>query len=179
MLRAYAVGIYYLGLRLTASLPSMHLRNFILRNAYGLHLERGTVLMGRFELRRPRRITIGRGTVVGDRCELDGREGLRIGQNVNISSEVKIYTLQHDYRLPGFPNSGGSVTIEDYAWLSTRCIILPGVTVGRGAVVAAGAVVTKDVAPLTVVGGIPATVIAQRPPEALDYCPADYRIAML
>jgi acetyltransferase-like isoleucine patch superfamily enzyme len=46
-------------------------------------------------------------------------------------------------------------------------------------VVAAGAVVTKDVAPLTVVGGIPATVIAQRPPEALDYCPADYRIPML
>jgi len=179
MMRAYAVGLYYLGLRFTAALPSMHLRNLILRGLYGLNLHKGAVLMGRFELRRPRRIHIGRGTVVGDRCELDGREGLNIGQNVNISSEVKIYTLQHDYRLPGFPNIGGPVTVEDYAWLSTRCTILPGVTVGRGAVVAAGAVVTKDVAPLTVVGGIPATVIAQRPPEALDYCPADYRIPML
>ncbi len=179
MLRAYAVGLYYLGLRFTAALPSMHLRNLILRSLYGLNLHKGAVLMGRFDLRRPRRIHIGRGTVVGDRCELDGREGLSIGQNVNISSEVKIYTLQHDYRLPGFPNSGGPVTVEDYAWLSTRCTILPGVTVGRGAVVAAGAVVTKDVAPLTVVGGIPATVIAQRPPEALGYCPADYRIPML
>jgi len=179
MLRAYAVGLYYLGLRFTAVLPSMHLRNLILRGLYGLNLHPNAVLMGRFELRRPRRIHIGKGTVVGDRCELDGREGLNIGQNVNISSEVKIYTLQHDYRLPGFPNIGGPVTVEDYAWLSTRCIILPGVTVGRGAVVAAGAVVTKDVAPLTVVGGIPATVIAQRPPEALDYCPADYRIPML
>lgn len=179
MLRAYAVGLYYLGLRLTASLPSMHLRNAILRGIYGLKLDRGAVLMGRFDLRRPQRIRIGRGTVVGDRCELDGREGLTVGQNVNISSEVKIYTLQHDYRLPGFPNSGGPVKVEDYAWLSTRCTILPGVTIGRGAVVAAGAVVTKDVAPLTVVGGIPATVIAQRPPEALDYCPADYRIPFL
>ena len=179
MLRAYAVGLYYLGLRFTAALPSKHLRNLILRGLYGLNLHPDAVLMGRFELRRPRRIHIGRGTVVGDRCELDGREGLNIGQNVNISSEVKIYTLQHDYRLPGFPNRGGPVTVEDYAWLSTRCTILPGVTVGRGAVVAAGAVVTKDVAPLTVVGGIPATVIAQRPPEALDYCPADYRIPML
>ena len=179
MLRAYAVGLYYLGLRFTAALPSMHLRNLILRGLYGLNLHPDAVLMGRFELRRPRRIQIGKGTVVGDRCELDGREGLSIGQNVNISSEVKIYTLQHDYRLPGFPNRGGPVTVEDYAWLSTRCTILPGVTVGRGAVVAAGAVVTKDVAPLTVVGGIPATVIAQRPPEALDYCPADYRIPML
>jgi maltose O-acetyltransferase len=179
MLRAYAVGLYYLGLRFTAALPSMHLRNLILRSLYGLNLHKGAVLMGRFELRRPRRIQIGTGTVVGDRCELDGREGLTIGRNVNISSEVKIYTLQHDYRLPGFPNRGGPVTVEDYAWLSTRCTILPGVTVGRGAVVAAGAVVTKDVAPLTVVGGIPATVIAQRPPEALDYCPADYRIPML
>ena len=179
MLRAYAVGLYYLGLRFTAALPSMHLRNLILRSLYGLNLHPDAVLMGRFELRRPRRIQIGKGTVVGDRCELDGREGLSIGQNVNISSEVKIYTLQHDYRLPGFPNSGGPVTVEDYAWLSTRCTILPGVTIGRGAVVAAGAVVTKDVAPLSVVGGIPATVIAQRPPEALDYCPADYRIPML
>ena len=179
MLRAYAVGLYYLGLRFTAALPSMHLRNLILRSLYGLNLHKGAVLMGRFDLRRPRRIQIGKGTVVGDRCELDGREGLSIGQNVNVSSEVKIYTLQHDYRLPGFPNIGGPVIVEDYAWLSTRCTILPGVTVGRGAVVAAGAVVTKDVAPLTVVGGIPATVIAQRPPEALDYCPADYRIPML
>jgi maltose O-acetyltransferase len=179
MLRAYAVGLYYLGLRFTAALPSMHLRNLILRGLYGLNLHPDAVLMGRFELRRPRRIQIGKGTVVGDRCELDGREGLSIGQNVNVSSEVKIYTLQHDYRLPGFPNIGGPVIVEDYAWLSTRCTILPGVTVGRGAVVAAGAVVTKDVAPLTVVGGIPATVIAQRPPEALDYCPADYRIPML
>ncbi len=179
MLRAYAVGFYYLGLRLTAVLPSMHLRNFIVKHVYGLQLDRGVVLMGRFDLRRPRRIQIGTGTVVGDRCELDGREGLTIGRNVNISSEVKIYSLQHDYRRPGLPNAGAPVVIEDYAWLSTRCTILPGVTVGRGAVVAAGAVVTKDVPPLAVVGGIPATVFAQRPPEALDYCPADYRIPML
>jgi maltose O-acetyltransferase len=54
------------------------------------------------------------------------------------------------------------VVIEDHAWLGTRAMVLPGVTVGRGAVVAAGAVVTKDVPPYTIVGGVPARVIGQR-----------------
>ena len=157
----------------------MHIRNFLLRGLYRLNLHPDSVLMGRFELRRPARISIGKGTVVGDRCELDGRMGLTIGCNVNISSEVKVYTLQHDYRLPGFPNQGGPVYIEDYVWLSTRSMILPGVRVGRGAVVAAGSVVTRDVAPLAVVAGIPARVIGVRPEAALEYSPASYRIPFL
>ncbi len=61
--------------------------------------------------------------------------------------------------------------IGDYAWLGPRCIILPGITVGEGAVVAAGAVVTKDVEPYVVVGGIPALKISDRP-SSLSYNPA-------
>ena len=59
--------------------------------------------------------------------------------------------------------------IEDHVWIGTRATILPGVTLGRGCVVAAGAVVTRDVPPLAIVGGVPAKVIGARPDEATHY----------
>jgi len=94
-----------------------------------------------------------------------------IGQNVNISSEVMIWTMQHDYNSHDFRAQGGSVLVEDYAWISARVIILPGVVIGKGAVVAAGAVVTKDVPEYSVVGGVPAKVIGCRN-HNLCYIPA-------
>ena len=171
--RNHLVGLAYLSLRIVAQLPSHRLRNLLVRSLYGLKLERGAVLHSGFFLRRPNRITIGPGSVVGTRCELDGRNGLTLGRNVNLSSEVLIYTLQHDPRDPHFATVGGPVTIHDYAWISARAIFLPNVTVGEGAVVAAGAVVTRDVAPYTIVAGIPAQPIGERS-KNLDYCPADY-----
>jgi acetyltransferase-like isoleucine patch superfamily enzyme len=73
-----------------------------------------------------------------------------------------IWTLHHDYNSADFAQIGQPVIIEDYVWLCSRSIILPGVTVGKGAVVAAGAVVTRNVQPYTVVGGVPAKFIATR-----------------
>lgn len=172
-IRTHLVGLAYLSLRLVSNIPSHRLRNLLLRRVYGLKLESGAVIYGGFRLRQPSRIRIGKGSVVGTRCELDGRNGLTLGRNVNLSSEVLIYTLQHDYRDPQFTTVGGPVTIQDYVWISARAIILPNVTVGEGAVVAAGSVVTRDVAPYTVVAGIPARLIGQRM-RNLDYCPADY-----
>jgi acetyltransferase-like isoleucine patch superfamily enzyme len=93
---------------------------------------------------------------------LDGRNGITIGKNVNFSSEVALWTLQHDYNSPTFATSGGPIVIGDRAWISFRATILPGVTIGEGAVVAANSVVTKDVPPFTVVGGIPAKKIGER-----------------
>ena len=136
------------------------------------------VLYSGFIIRNPSRVSIGGGTVVGYNCELDGRQGLTIGKNVNISSDVKFYTLQHDYNDPEFGAVGAPVVIGDYAWISVRAIVLPGVTVGKGAVVAAGAVVTKDVPEYTIVGGIPAKIIGQRN-EKMNYCPADFRLPMV
>jgi maltose O-acetyltransferase len=79
-------------------------------------------------------------------------------------------TLSHDYNVPGFSDlDAGPVTIEDHVWIGSRAMILPGVTVGRGAVVAAGSVVTKDVAPMTVVAGVPAKPVAERDPGATEY----------
>jgi acetyltransferase-like isoleucine patch superfamily enzyme len=78
---------------------------------------------------------------------------------------VWIWTLEHDPQSPDFATVGGPVTIEDYAWVGCRVVILPGVCIGKGAVVAAGAVVTKDVPPYAIVGGVPARTIGERAPD--------------
>ena len=70
--------------------------------------------------------------------------------------------MEHDIDSPDFAETGAPVIIEDYAVIGTRVTILPGVTVGRGSVVGSGAVVTKNVAPYTVVGGVPAVFIKNR-----------------
>lgn len=62
-----------------------------------------------------------------------------------------------------------SVAIGDYAWICCRSIILPGITIGEGAVVASGAIVTKDVPPYTIVGGTPAKIIGYREKKAYSY----------
>jgi acetyltransferase-like isoleucine patch superfamily enzyme len=87
---------------------------------------------------------------------------LKIGNNVNISSYTLIQTLTHDPQNPDFVCLERPVVIGDYAWIGARAIICPGVTVGEGAVVAAGAVVTKNVPPYTIVGGNPAAYIKDR-----------------
>lgn len=115
-----------------------------------------------FEIRSPWKLKIGRGSVVGHNALLDARMGLIIGNNVNISNEVMIWSLHHDYNDVDFASTGNQVIIEDYVWLCSRAVILPGVTIGKGAVVAAGAVVTRNVMPYTVVGGVPAKQIAKR-----------------
>lgn len=108
------------------------------------------------------KIQIGSNTVINRFCYLDGRVMLKIGSNVNISHYTLIQTLTHDPQNADFVCIEGPVTIEDHVWIGARAIILPGVRIGEGAVVAAGAVVTRDVAPYTIVGGNPARLIKQR-----------------
>ena len=118
--------------------------------------------------RNPQPMILGDNTIVNRRCTLDGRGGLRIGNNVSISPEVMFITSQHLKDDPGFRIEDKPIVIEDYAWIGSRATLLPGVTIGRGAVVAAGAVVAKDVSPFTVVGGIPAKLMGERA-EGLTY----------
>jgi maltose O-acetyltransferase len=112
---------------------------------------------------------IGDRTVINRGCTLDLRGPLHIGDDVSISPEVAIITNQHAWREPGFALQTKPVFIDDHAWIGLRATILPGVRIGRGAVVAAGAVVTRDVPPGAVVAGVPATVVAARPEAALGY----------
>lgn len=156
--------------------PSYALRHMWYRRVVGIEIDRGAGLQlglnlwfqGLGHVRRGG-TRIGAGTLINRDCALDTRGGLRIGNHVSISPEVAILTADHDRDLPGFPLRSRPVVIEDHVWIGMRAMVLPGVRIGRGAVVAAGAVVTRDVAPLSVVAGVPARVIGQRDPEGLDY----------
>lgn len=117
----------------------------------------------------PAGVSIGEGSVIGYRTFLDGRAPLKIGKHVDIASEVMIYNSEHDIHSQDMRAIEEPVEIGDYVFIGPRAIILPGVKIGRGAVVAAGAVVTKDVAPKAIVGGVPAKVIGKRKVKRLNY----------
>ncbi len=142
-------------------MPFHRFRIFLL-SLLKARIGKGVGLYSGFEVRAPWKLKIGDGTIVGHGAMLDARSGLSIGSNVNLSNEVMIWTLHHDYNSTDFAQVGAAVVIEDYAWICSRAIILPGVHIGKGAVVAAGAVVSKDVPAYTVVGGVPAKPIAKR-----------------
>jgi putative colanic acid biosynthesis acetyltransferase WcaF len=126
-------------------------------------LLRGTLVI------RPEQITIGDHCIIGFNCFLGGEGKLEIGRNVNISSYCCLLGGYHDMDDPTFRSVMNPVIIEDYVWLATRVTIAGSVRIGRGAVVVAGAVVTRDVPPYHVVGGVPARKIKERKPEACAY----------
>ncbi|MFH1840811.1 MAG: acyltransferase, partial [Candidatus Shapirobacteria bacterium] len=117
----------------------------------------------------PRNIIIGRGSVVGESIFLDGRDRLAIGDHVDIATGVMIYNSEHQIDDPEFKAITAPVEIDDYVFIGPRAIILPGVKIGRGAIIAAGAVVTRDVLPGEVVGGVPARKIKERQLKDLHY----------
>ena len=122
-----------------------------------------------------RKVFLGQNNVINFGCLFDGRHfPIHIGDNVSIGPEATILTLGHDPRSPIFEDKGGPVKIGDRAWIGYRAIILPGVEIGEGAVVGAGAVVTRDVPPYTIVAGNPAVKIGDRPRDltySLSYHP--------
>lgn len=107
-------------------------------------------------------ITIGNNTIINQFCMLDGRGTLVIGDNVDIAPFVKIWTIEHDPNSPTHDAVNEPVIIKDNVWIASSAVILPGVTIGEGAVIAANALVTKDVDPYTIVGGVPAKEISKR-----------------
>jgi acetyltransferase-like isoleucine patch superfamily enzyme len=112
---------------------------------------------------------LGNNSIINSKCRLDNRASLTIGENVSIASEVCILTGDHDLHRSDMAGRTRPVDIEDYVFIGTRAMILPGVTLGKGCAVAAGAVVTKSVLPFTIVAGVPAKPIGKRPTD-LQYC---------
>jgi len=164
-MRSFVAGLFYLFTNIVMWNPFYFIRATYLMPLLN-SLGKG-VAIGRYvDIRSPYRISIGAHTTINKYVLLDGRGGLlKIGNNVDIAQEAQIWTLQHDYNSPTYEAVGKPVLIDDYAWIGTRSIILPGVTIGKGAVVAAGAVVTHDVAPYHVVAGVPAKKIGERSKE--------------
>jgi len=161
---------------IVAHVPSFGLRRLWYTRVLGARLaEHAGIHMGCYlwfygpgQVRRDG-LVLGAHSRVNRDCTLDLRGGLHVGENVSISPEVSILTAAHRSDHPDFPVEARRVVIEDNVWVGTRATILPGVTLGRGSVVAAGAVVARDVPPLAIVGGVPARTIGTRPDDATHY----------
>ena len=105
-------------------------------------------------------IHIGENVFINSNCTMQDQGGVFIGDDVLIGHNVCLLTLNHDFEIEKRAELHPSpVHIKDKAWIGSNTTILPGVTIGEGAIVAAGAVVTRDVMAKTVVGGVPAKLI--------------------
>lgn len=169
------VGLSRYLVYLVGHIPSHHIRNALYRLAFGVSIGEESTVHFRARFYHPRGVAIGRRTSIGNDAFLDGRWGITIGDMVNFGGEVQIFTAEHDPQSPTFETVGGPVAIHDRCYVGTRVVILPGVTIGEGAVVATGAVVTKDVEPYTIVGGVPAKPIGERTREIEDF-PRGFRM---
>jgi maltose O-acetyltransferase len=165
------LGIYYIvGIKLPVSdgvftFSSKKIRRFLVKKIFksvGLHInvEKGVFFGKGYD------ISIGDYSGIGLNARLQGP--LEIGRYVMMGPDVIIYTRNHNIYRTDIPmikqgdTKAKKVTIKDDVWIGARAIILPGVTIGEGAVIGAGAVVTKDVNPYDIVGGVPAKVIGNR-----------------
>jgi maltose O-acetyltransferase len=155
-------------LRCVGHIPSHHVRTFFYRLG-GMWIGQGSSIHMGAVFYDIKHISVGEDTIIGENAVLDGRDKLVIGNHVDIASEVMIYNCQHDIHDKDFAAKPEQVVIHDYVFIGPRAIILPGVTLGKGAVVAAGAVVTKNVPDFAIVGGIPAKVIGERKSKDLQY----------
>lgn len=165
---SYAEDLLLLWLSFVAEVPLHGFRRFFFGLA-GVKMGRASTIHIGAKFYHPAGISIGEGSLIGDHVVLDGRASLKIGNHVDFASQVMVYNSHHDIHADDFGAISAPVVIEDYVFVGPRAIILPGVTIGKGAVVAAGAVVTKDVPPGSVVGGVPAKVISERQLKDFKY----------
>ena len=151
---------------LVTYIPSHDIRNVYIRIAGG------RIGQSRIDLkcyiRGIHKLQIGHGTHINHGCLLDGIGGLTIGDNCSVSYGCKIMTGSHNVNSPIFKGNHGPIYIEDFVWIGVNAVILSNVKIGKGAIVCAGAVVTKNVPAYAIVGGVPARIIGERC-KNLDY----------
>lgn len=134
----------------------------LLVRLFGLKYNYGIAIYPTARIWAPWNVEMGAHVAIDDRVNLYSADKIIIGTKVAISREAFICTASHDITKPNRPLVTAPIKIEDGVWIGARAIILPGVTIGEGAIVAAGAVVTKSVEPWTVVGGNPAMMLKRR-----------------
>ena len=136
------------------------------------YVGKGVYILDGCRIYHPQGIRIGDYSGINHFTDIGGRGGLIIGRYVMIGPYCQIITALHkstDWTIPISRQGieGSKVTIEDDVWLGAHVIVLPGVKIGRGAIVGAGAVVTNDVRPYSLVAGVPARFIRNRFPEKI------------
>ena len=114
------------------------------------------------EVWRGGELSMARRSVIGQRCYVDARAGIRLDSDAGVSREACLLTATHVPDDPDFAGTLAPIHLERHAWIGMRALLLPGVRIGEGAIVAAGAVVTRDVEPYTIVAGNPAKPLRKR-----------------
>jgi maltose O-acetyltransferase len=143
------------------------LRTALLRTA-GVRIGAGAVIMGPLDLTGfgsvPQLLRFGALTYVSGPLHVDLGAEVRVGNGVRLGPDVTLLTVDHEIGPSGYRCGrlvSAPIRIGNGAWVGPRAIVLPGVFIGHGAVVAAGAVVTRDVAPNTLVAGVPARIVRE------------------
>lgn len=163
----YSSYFYYLANSLLSMLPPF-IRYPALKRILGnmgekTIIESGVFFSGFKEIYIGRDVFVGRESSFYAYLRTEGKASISIGDHVLIAPHVVVSTLGHDYADLRMPNKCKSIVIEPHVWIGVGAIILPGITLHEGAVVAAGAVVTENVDPWKIVAGCPARVIKERP----------------
>lgn len=162
-----AFGVEFLVNDVLPTIPFWSWRRWYLKRLKA-KIGKGTFIMKKNYIIYPWLLHIGEYSHINRGCIIDARAGIIIGNNVSISHQVSLITGGHDHNSKRFDYVGKPIVIEDYVWIGIGATILQGTKIGRGAVVCAGAVITHDVAPYEIVGGIPAKKIGERRHD-LDY----------
>ncbi len=136
-------------------------RVFLLK-CFGSRLPWSANILPSCRIWQPWKLTMGAYSCLSERVDCYNADEIVIGEQVVVSQDSFLCTASHDISSPTMELVTKPIRIKGQAWVCARAIVLPGVTIGEGAVVAAGAVVTKDVTPWTIVGGNPAKVIGKR-----------------
>ncbi|CAH8282818.1 maltose O-acetyltransferase [Mariniflexile fucanivorans] len=153
--------IHYLPNHIINKIPFYFIRHFYYKLIIGIKIGSGSSIHMNVIINK-RNIKIGNNSAISRGCYLDGRGGLIIGNNVSVSPGVQFITASHDVNSSDFKYIKKQIIIEDYVWIGTNAIILPGVKLCKGSVVAAGSVVSKDVEEYNIVGGVPSKFMSLR-----------------
>ena len=162
MIRSHA-----LCLKISSKKPTDPDYKSLLEELFQCEIDDSTAIVSPFYCDCGCRMTIGKNVIINKGATILSPGKVEIEDNVLIGPEVKIATVDHDFYDRHSLLHFGKVTIKENAWVGIGAIICPGVTIGKNAVVAAGAVVTKDVPDNVVVGGNPARFIKELDPQAL------------
>lgn len=155
----YAINLF--GNAVVSKIPSRHIRR-VFYVIMGAKFGKDTFPCRNIEFIFPKGVILGERVNIGWHANIDGRGGILVKNDTNISSHVKLITGSHDIDDDSFSADFKSIKIGSNCWIGTGAIILQGVEIGDGAVVAAGAVVTKNIPPYEVWGGVPAKFIKKR-----------------